>query len=104
MKLLVNGKREISPSFSKKGERRTWELQAGEPHLCTWEEMLRHTQCKAVVQDSQHGFTEDRSCLTKAMTFCYGKMALEKGRVIHVAYDMVPQHILFRLEGEGFEG
>jgi len=32
------GKGETSLLFLRKGERKTWELQAGEPHLCAWED------------------------------------------------------------------
>jgi len=31
-------KRETSLPFIRKGERRTWGIQAGEPHLCAWED------------------------------------------------------------------
>ena len=38
VKSPVTGKRETVLPFLRKGERKTGELQASEPHLCAWED------------------------------------------------------------------
>lgn len=67
------------------------------------EKIVKHTQDKNMIQDSQHGFTKGRLCLTNLVAICDGGIeTINKGKPTNVmtylnflkSFDMVPCGIL----------
>jgi len=66
--------------------------------------MLGHIRDEKVIQDSQHGFTRHRICLTDLVASCDGVMALvDKGTAIDAIY-LDFNNFISELERYRFEG
>lgn len=74
-------------------------------------DLLRHLENRKVIQDSQRGFTKDKSCLTNLVASC-AEWPYYKGKAmdvicldLHKVFDMSPHNsFLSKLKRYGFNG
>ena len=117
VKSLATGRRETLHPYFKRVERRS--LGATDPSASPLlsgqtvertllEALLRHMEEREVIQDSQHGFTKGKSCLTNLVAFCDEVTASVDKEELQMspiqtsvkAFDTAPDNILPSYIGE----